>query len=179
MQQFLYRPASIRQSSHHRRSALAVLPGLLFSFPANRLRQFLFQALMVADKVIICSPPLQVFRQLRRELCRTPGAAGQFRNALPNRSIHAFDKSSVDPAAQSGFLQTLLILLLLALQQTALHLHGSSAALVLDDLPVQKLAQQHPGGLLPLPFLPPAKIGLWEQRWSYDFRWMRGGGKSI
>jgi site-specific DNA recombinase len=59
------------------------------------------------------------------------------------------------------------------------YFHGSSAALVLDDLPVQKLAQQHPGGLLPLPFLPPAKIGLWEQRWSYDFRWMRGGGKSI
>lgn len=97
--------------------------GLLFSLPLNRVCQFLFQALMRSDKMIIAAKPFQGLHSFWDELCRSPGSPGQFGDALPEVHVNSFNECCINPSAQPGFLEALLILLLLAPQNSAFYLH--------------------------------------------------------
>lgn len=88
-----------------------MLPGLLLLFALDGMIQLHFQALMVADKMVVTAPPLEMLHQLRSVLRRSPGAAGELGDRLPDGEVYPLDKGRVDSSAQSRGLKPVTVIL--------------------------------------------------------------------
>jgi len=51
---------------------------------------------MIADKVVVSSPPFEVLAELGDIMSRTPGAASKLGNALTDGKVGALDKGGCD-----------------------------------------------------------------------------------
>lgn len=71
---------------------------------------------------------------LGRELHWSPGAASQFRNALPDRQVQPIHERRVDPPTQPGSFQSFPLMLFLSTQHPPLNFHRPVPAAMFNDM---------------------------------------------
>jgi len=87
--------------SSHRWSSLEVSLRQYFAPSLSRLHELHPQRLVRTHKMIVRAPPLQMSEQVRRLLCRRPGATSQRRYPMADGQIHPLDESGVQPSREA------------------------------------------------------------------------------
>jgi len=102
---------------------------------------------MIADKVVVSSPPLEVLAELGDIMSGTPGVASEFGNALADGEVGALDKGGIDFARQASGLEAGLVFVRGTPKITLLDLYRVTSALVLDDLCIEEIGKRQPDRL--------------------------------